>query len=102
MQELALDTCTCRNGLGELTRLGEYHKLMIEFKRQNPEKNIIEFFAEFGIERLCCRNHLASLFHIRLDSSMSDEDVFVVSTDSRFKQNLEHIRIRPNKEIEWP
>lgn len=102
MQELCLDTCTCRNNLGERTRLGQYFMKMMIFRQENPGKNIVEFFDKEKIEKMCCRMHLASLYHIRLESSMNDKDIFVVEPNSRYSQDLTPIRVTVNEEIDWP
>lgn len=100
MHYLVLPVCSCRNELGEPTPLGELHRKLEQFKEAHPKANITEFFDREGIMKMCHRLHLATPYHIRLESANGDSDTFIAN--ERYTQDLSHLIIKPNVELDWP
>lgn len=103
MKQMVRRCCTCTNQFGELTLLAPYHKLLEEFRQEHPKKNITEFFDKYHISRMCCRLHLMTPYHIRLESVESpfyaESSASLIATN--FTQDLSHLDVIPNQELDW-
>jgi DNA-directed RNA polymerase subunit N (RpoN/RPB10) len=98
--------CTCRDKANELTLMGETFRKLEDFKIDRPDVNIVEFFKENDIHRMCCRRTMMTPY---TDILKSDKDRYkfrinVVSQDgeSKIPDIGSYLNIIPTRTINFP
>lgn len=99
-------TCTCRDEVNELTLMGENFRKLEDFKIKYPGVNIIEFFNQNNIQRMCCRRTMMTPYVdiLKLDKKEFKFRINVVGQDGESKvPNIgAYLDIVPVKTLPFP